>query len=252
MEPTKQENLQWTPQPKGLMMTFRLVPTLTAAAVVTSAILMSACSPESNPLDVTPTDEVSQQRYFAEPPVDVPRDPSATCLDADLPNITVDDSIAYWQTIFDDQRSHYPEQPFPSNQDLESQKRAEWSQVVNDAAPPDGDARFARDVCGLIQLDGSLYSGVPLRQVRGHVAEFGRRACTSIAEQGTLGLWQSLQGQEPDRAKATSYEYLIHSAITNVCPQLAEPTTPPTQIEKCADLTPDPSARPEEGVFCLN
>ncbi|WP_433613134.1 hypothetical protein [Prescottella agglutinans] len=233
-------------------MTFRFVPTLAAAAVGTAVILMSACSPGGHPRDVTMTHGVSQQRYFAEPPADVLRDPSATCLDADLTNITVDDSVTYWQAIFDDQRSHYPEQSFPSNQDLETQKRAEWSQVVNDAVPPDGDARFARDVCGLIQLDGSLYSALPLRQVRGHVAEFGRRACTSIAEQGTLGVWQSLQTQEPDRAKASSYEYLIHSAITNVCPQLADLTTPSAQIEKCSDLTPDPSARPEEGDFCIN
>jgi hypothetical protein len=234
------------------MMTFRFVPTLTAAAIVTSAILMSACSPEANPRNVIATDEVPHQRYFAEPPVDVPRDPSATCLDADLANMTVDDSVAYWQNIFDDQRSHYPEQSFPSNQDLESQKRAEWSKVVDDAVPSGGDARFARDVCGLIQLDGSLYSGLPLRQVRGHAAEFGRGACTAITEQGTLGLWQSLQSQEPDRAKVASYEYLVHSAITNVCPQLAELIKPSAQIEICADLTPDSSARPEDGVLCLN
>jgi hypothetical protein len=233
-------------------MTFRFVPTLTAAAIVTSVFLTSACSPEGTPRGVTTTDEVSHQRYFAEPPVDVPRDPSATCLDADLANITVDDSIAYWQTIFDDQRNHYPEQSFPSNQDLEGQKRAEWSQAVDDAVPPGGDSRFARDACGLINLDGSLYSGLPLRQVRGHAAVLGRQTCTSIAEQGTLGLWQSLQAQEPDRAEAASFEYLTHSAITNICPQLAESTTPSTQIEECADLTPDPSARPGEGVFCIN
>ncbi|WP_207841912.1 hypothetical protein [Williamsia soli] len=117
-------------------MAFRFVPALAVIALGAAVILLSACSSEVSLRDVTATQEVSQQRYFTEPPVGALKDPSATCLDAHLANVTVDDSVAYWQMIFDDQRSHYPEQSFPSNQDLDRQKRAEWSQVVNAAVPP--------------------------------------------------------------------------------------------------------------------
>ncbi|WP_345341448.1 hypothetical protein [Rhodococcus olei] len=192
----------------------------------------------------------TDQRHFADPPVDAPRDRSARCVDADLANMTVDDYVAYWQTVFTDQRGHHPDQSFPSNQELADQKRAEWSPVVNDAVPPGGDAAFTREVCGLPTLDGTLYSGTPLRHLRGHAAGFGRQTCASIAERGTRDLWESVQAQDADRSKAAAFEYLAHSAITNVCPQLADLTTPPNQVTACADLTPDPSARPSEGTFC--
>jgi hypothetical protein len=233
-------------------MTLRFGPALTGLAVVFTGVVLIACSPDENPRDVAGTEPPSNHRYFAESPANAPKDPSAWCLDADMPNMSIDESVAYWQNIFDDQRSHYPEQSFPSKQEVERQKRSEWSDVVNDLVPPGGDAAFAQDVCGLPQLDGALYSGIPMREVRGHAAELGRRACTSIIEQGAAGLWQSLQAQESDRSDIAAYSYLIHSAIVHVCPQLSDLTAGPTGIVRCANVVPDPSARPGEGVFCVN
>ncbi|MFE4499826.1 hypothetical protein ACFRFQ_08165 [Rhodococcus sp. NPDC056743] len=233
-------------------MSRRSTPAFAGIAVVFIGFVLVACSPDSNARLVVGTEPTSDHRNFAEPPVNAPIDPSARCLDADMPNVGIDESVAYWQNIFDDQRSHYPEQSFPSQQEVESQKRAEWSQVVNDLVPPGGDAAFARDVCGLPQLDGALYSGIPMREVRGHAAELGRRACTSLIEQGAAGLWKSLQAQESDRSDIAAYSYLIHSAIVHVCPQFSDLTAGPTGIVKCANVVPDPSARPGEGVFCVN
>ena len=232
-------------------MTLRFGP-LTGLAVVFTGVVLIACSPDENPRDVAGTEPTSNHRYFAESPANAPKDLSAWCLDADMPNMSIDESVAYWQNIFDDQRSHYPEQSFPSQQEVERQKRSEWSDVVNDLVPPGGDAAFAQDVCGLPPLDGALYSGIPMREVRGHAAELGRRACTSIIEQGAAGLWQSLQAQESDRSDIAAYSYLIHSAIAHVCPQLSDLTAGPTGIVRCANVVPDPSARPGEGVFCVN
>ncbi|TSD47213.1 hypothetical protein FFI94_014305 [Rhodococcus sp. KBS0724] len=230
----------------------RSVPAVAGMAVVFAGFVLVACSPAENPHDVAGTEQTLNPRYFAEPPEDTPKDPSARCLDADMPNMSIDESVAYWQNIFDDQRSHYPEQSFPSQQEVERQKRSEWSDVVTDLVPPGGDAAFAQDVCGLPPLDGALYSGIPMREVRGHAAELGRRACTSIIEQGAAGLWQSLQAQESDRSDIAAYSYLIHSAIVHVCPQLSDLTAGPTGIVRCANVIPDPSARPGEGVFCVN
>lgn len=130
-------------------MTFRAVPALFAAAVATSAPFTPACGSGNGLGEVPAAIPATDQRHFADPPVDAPRDRSARCADADLANMTVDDHVAYGRTVFTDQRGHDPDQPFPSNQELADQKRAEWSPVVNDAVPPGGDAAFTRDVCGL-------------------------------------------------------------------------------------------------------
>ncbi|WP_336880258.1 hypothetical protein ACMTN4_22670 [Rhodococcus globerulus] len=213
-------------------MSLRIVPALTGVVVVLAGLVAVACTPDQNSRDVAGIEQTPNPRYFAERPSDAPMNPSVHCLDADFANMSVDESVIYWQNIFDDQRIHYPEQSFPSREDLENQKRAEWSHVVNDSVPTGGDAAFARDVCGLPQLDGALYNGIALRELRGHAAELGRRACTSIAEQGTAGLWQSVQALEFDRSDIAAHEYLIHSAIVHVCPQLSDFTTGSAGIER--------------------
>ncbi|MDI9913706.1 hypothetical protein [Rhodococcus sp. IEGM 1379] len=232
-------------------MSFRRIPAATGIVLAVAGLAVVACSPTEKLSDVAEAAQTPNPRYFVELPADAPMDPSAHCLDADLPNMSIEESVAYWQNIFDDQRNHYPEQSFPSRQDLESQKGAEWSQIVNDSVPPGGDGAFAQDICGLPHLDGALYAGTPLREVRGHAAELGRRACTSIAEQGTDVVWQSLQAQGSRRSDIAAYEYLIHSAIVHVCPQLSDFTSGAAGIERCVDLIPDPSAQPGDGVFCL-
>lgn len=42
------------------------------------------------------------ERYFTTAPVNAPVDDTAVCVDSDQPNITEDDYVTYWQTVFDD------------------------------------------------------------------------------------------------------------------------------------------------------
>jgi hypothetical protein len=192
--------------------------------------------------------------YFTTAPSDAPVDENAVCVDSTQPNITEDDYLAYWQTVFEDQRATYPDQPFPSSALLADDKRTEWQRGPNDEVPTGGDAAFSQAVCGLPINDGALYSGIELRSLRGQVAQYGRATCNSIAGSSVRQVWEQLHPDDPAAAAipgddAAQFELLIYSALTHVCPQLADYQGLP-EIQHCADLTPDPSADPEEGVFC--
>lgn len=220
--------------------------------LIAAALIATACSPQpSGPSTTVPS---TPERYFATAPTGAPVDRAAVCLDSSEPNITEQDYDDYWQTVFDDQRSTYPDQPFPSREQLAEQKRAEWRQGPNDGVPSGADAAFSRAVCGLPLNDGQLYSGVPFRVLRGHVAQYGRAACNSINESGVQAVWERLHpdspvdSQRPD-GEVAQFELVVHSALKNVCPQLADYIGPPV-MQDCGDLTPDPWADPDQGVFC--
>ncbi|MGN7133932.1 hypothetical protein ACTHQY_11745 [Rhodococcoides corynebacterioides] len=183
-------------------------------------------------------------------PVAVDRDPSARCVDSDLPDLTLDEALAYWSAIFDDQRRQYPQQSFPTDEEIRAQRRDEWSTDVDSAVPVGGDAAFARDLCGLTSLDGALYSGEPLRQIRGHAAILGRSACSLVLTDGLTAARETTDSRALDDEAGAEARYLLESAVTHVCPQLADLTTPADAIPRCAVLEPDPSAKPDELVFC--
>ncbi len=183
-------------------------------------------------------------------PVAVDRDPSARCTDSDLPNLTLDEALAYWSAIVDDQRRQYPEQSFPTDAELRTQKSEEWSLDVDSAVPVGGDAAFARDVCGLPSLDGALYSGEALREIRGHAATRGRVACSLVSTDGVTATRELAEGLAADGETAGAGAYLVDSAVTHVCPQLSDLMTPADAIPRCAVLEPDPTATIDEQVFC--
>ncbi len=183
-------------------------------------------------------------------PVAVDRDPSAECVDADLPNLTLNDELAYWSAILDDQRRQYPQQSFPTDAEIRTQKKEEWSTDIDSAVPVGGDAAFARDVCGLPSLDGALYSGEPLREIRGHVAARGRSACSLILTDGLTAARETADSLALDDEAGADARYLLESAVTHVCPQLSSLVTPADAIPRCAVLEPDPSAKSDEQVFC--
>ncbi|WP_197074683.1 hypothetical protein [Rhodococcus sp. MEB064] len=216
---------------------------VTAAAVVATACSTPTYGPP-DPVLSTP------EQYFATAPTDAPVDDAAVCVDSEQPNLTEEDYVGYWQTVFDDQRSTYPDQSFPSPAQLAEDKRAEWRQGPNDEVPSGADAAFSRAICGLPLNDGQLYSGVKFRALRGHVAELGRAACNTISDSGVGQLWEQLQSTAsgPGNEEA-QYELVVYSAVRHVCPQLADYQGPPL-MQKCADLTPDPSADPDEGIIC--
>lgn len=228
-------------------------PLATAVLTTLVAITLTGCSvvtvrhaTDGGPAGTPAVDATYFDRY----PDDAIVDSAATCIDADLPDITVDDAVAAAVTVFDDQRRQYPEQSFPSNEQVAEQKRQEWDPVVTRAVPPGGDGAFARQVCGLRSLDGALYSATPLRRIRGYVAEQGRLTCTDIAASGTQVLWQRIQQTATSRDQAADAEYLVRAALVHVCPQLAERVDAPGAMPDCADLSPDPSARTDSGLFC--
>lgn len=218
-----------------------------AAVFVATACGTPAVAP---PTTASPTPE----RYFTTAPVNAPVDDTAVCVDSDQPNITEDDYVTYWQTVFDDQRAAYPDQSFPSPAQLAEDKRTEWRLGPNDEVPIGADAAFSRAVCGLPINDGSLHSGIEFRALRGQVAQYGRATCNSIAGSGVRQMWEQLH--PIDRAapsipsdQVAQYDLLVYSALAYVCPQLADYQGLPV-MKDCADLTPDPSADPEARVFC--
>lgn len=188
--------------------------------------------------------------YFTAYPSGVDLDPDATCVDAALPNITVDDVVAATAILFDDRRRQFPEQSSPTPEQLEQQKREGWNHELAEAVPPGGDGAYARQVCGLASLSGTLYSGTPLRGIRGYVAEQGRQTCAQIAAMQTAEVWQEVRTLAGNAADAAAGEYRVRAAIEHVCPHLAERIVPSGLMMPCADITPDPSARPGEGIFC--
>ncbi len=232
---------------------------MVAIAAVTVAAVLGGCS--IRPVDprqlgaapVTPTSPTSGARYFTAPPTGVAKDPSARCIDAGLPNITLDDYLADWRVIFADQRRAHPEGSFPTDESSDQQRTEQWMHAPEVAAKvaPGADARFAADVCGLSTNDGALYSGPELRQVRAHVASAGRDTCIRVADEGTKAVWDSIRGLNPKDSDRAAAEYQVYSAIRNICPQLADFTVPPNQIKRCSDVRPDPSARKGELSICL-
>ncbi|MBY6540369.1 hypothetical protein HQ325_16970 [Rhodococcus sp. BP-349] len=220
--------------------------------LIAAALVATACSPQpGRPSSTAPP---RSEQYFATAPTGAPVDQAAVCLDSSEPNITEQDYVDYWQTLFDDQRSTYPDQSFPSREQLAEQKRTEWRQGPNDDVPSGADAAFSRAVCGLPLNDGQLYSGVPFRTLRGHVAQYGRAACNSVLESGVREVWERLHPDSPADSptpdgEAAQFELIAYAALQNVCPQLADYTGPPV-IQDCGNLTPGPSADTGEGVFC--
>lgn len=221
------------------------------AIVVASALAGCATTTDRYPdADAPSTPPPTGVAYFTGYPPGVDIDPGATCIDAALPNITVDDAVAATSILFGDRRLQYPAQSSPTPEQLEQQKQEGWNRELAESVPPGGDAAYARQVCGLASLSGTLHSGTPLRQVRGYVAERGRQSCSRIAAVGTAQMQEELDALVRSPVDAGISEYEVSAAIEHVCPQLADLTVPSGLMMPCADITPDPSARPEEGVFC--
>ncbi|WP_188487935.1 hypothetical protein [Williamsia phyllosphaerae] len=237
----------------------RLVAMEVAAVVVAVVVLVAGCSvravdPRRTPAATPATSSATPKvRYFTAPPIGVEKNPAARCIDATLPNITLDDYLADWRTIFADQRNAHPEGSFPTDAGSDAQRSERWAsapQILADITPG-ADARFAADVCGLSTIDGALYSGLELRKLRGHVASLGRETCITIADDGTKAVWERSRSLSRDDGQRLASEYQIYSAIKNVCPQLVDFTVPPNQIQKCSEYRPDPSAREGDGYICL-
>nr|WP_141216070.1 MULTISPECIES: hypothetical protein [unclassified Rhodococcus (in: high G+C Gram-positive bacteria)] len=219
---------------------------------IAAVFVATACGTPSEypPSTASPTSE----RYFTTAPDNAPVDETAVCVDSNQPNITEGDYVTYWQTMFDDQRAAYPDQSFPSPEQLAEDKRTEWRLRPNDEVPSGADAAFSRAVCGLPINDGTLHSGVEFRALRGQVAQYGRAVCSSIADSGVRQMWEQLH--PTDRVaptipgdQAAQFELLVYSALTRVCPQLADYQGLPV-MQNCADITPDPMADPDAHVFC--
>lgn len=226
------------------------VSTIIAATALAACATTTDRYPDADSAGTRTTPPPTDVAYFTGYPSDVDLDPDATCIDAGLPNITVDDAVAATAILFGDRRRQYPEQSSPTPEQLEQQKRESWNSQLAEAVPPGGDGAYARQVCGLANLNGSLYSGTPLRRIRGYVAEQGRQTCSQIASMGTAEVWQEVRTLAGNAADAAAGEYRVRAAIEHVCPQLAELTVPADSLRPCADVTPDPSARPGEGIFC--
>ncbi|OZD63159.1 hypothetical protein [Rhodococcus sp. 06-1460-1B] len=221
-------------------------------ALIAALFVATACGTpaEDPPSTASPTSE----RYYTTAPTNAPVDETAVCVDSDQPNITEDDYVTYWQTVFDDQRAAYPDQSFPLPAQIAQDKSAEWRQGPNDEVPSGADAAFSNAVCGLPINDGQLHSGIEFRALRGQVAQYGRATCNSIAGSGVRQMWEQLHPN--DRAapsmpsdQVAQFDLLVYSALAYVCPQLADYQGLPV-MKDCADLTPDPSADPEARVFC--
>ena len=206
----------------------------------------STSSPAGNANDTSTSQlqaSTTAGQFFTEIPADVPLNPDVRCVDAELPNITVDEAVTY--RLQQQVASGDPTPP----ETIAEQRRYEWFQGIETKVPPGGDAAYAHDVCGLSIFDGAAQSGTPKRGTRGQVVELGHADCDSIADMGTRDFWDMATRILTESERAP-FEYRVHSAITRLCPQLADQTESANQPVDCSKVTPDPSAKPNEGVWC--
>ncbi|QBJ97672.1 hypothetical protein ERC79_18290 [Rhodococcus sp. ABRD24] len=119
------------------------------------------------------------------------------------------------------------------------------SNLTLDEATQSAELVYRRDN---LQPGGSV-SGDELRAMveEAYRAGQGRRACAGIA---TLGVSEAraLSVSEGDPMASAAQERVFESAITHLCPQLAE--APAQQLPVCEDSQPDPPARPGEHSGC--